>query len=493
MDEWFKWEREATPHTTFWFFEGIMRNMRIHFGMTYPASYEIYRGRILLWCNRLGGLKKVGHRLIDHFLSMRSVAEIEHKMEMETERLTRAINEVEDAQLKSLSDSQLTALYHRFQHEFTDWGGASAATSEPIAYAGEEIVESILEKQGIAGKEKQRIRSLVTSTTRISFTLRQRRELLEIAANYGIRRGNFKRKVKETRISSAIQKHAERYFWMHNGYLATYFLDSEFFRKELLQLLIEKSPEVHLKELDERRREFLKMKRRAIKELRLTSRESKIIGLIDFFGYQQDYRKEFILQAVGTLNSLLKEIGRRSNIPLLEMKYSIPSEIDAIVRGKLERKTLRSRMGNCLLAWREGAKECEVFVGGRAISEERKLGLESEVSESLLEIRGISANPGKAQGVAFVTMTSTEANRELKEGEILVTSMTSPDFVQAMKRCAAIVTNEGGITSHAAVISREFGIPCVVATKLATKLIKTGDFVEVDGNHGFVRISKRMN
>ena len=69
--------------------------------------------------------------------------------------------------------------------------------------------------------------------------------------------------------------------------------------------------------------------------------------------------------------------------------------------------------------------------------------------------------------------------------------MTTPDFVTAMKRAAAIVTNEGGILCHAAVVSREFGIPCVVGTKIATKAIRTGDFIEVDGNKGIIRILKR--
>ena len=68
--------------------------------------------------------------------------------------------------------------------------------------------------------------------------------------------------------------------------------------------------------------------------------------------------------------------------------------------------------------------------------------------------------------------------------------MTSPDFIAGIKKAAAIVTNEGGILCHAAIVSREFGIPCIVGTKTATRLIKTGDLIEVDGNHGFVRIIK---
>jgi pyruvate,water dikinase len=66
--------------------------------------------------------------------------------------------------------------------------------------------------------------------------------------------------------------------------------------------------------------------------------------------------------------------------------------------------------------------------------------------------------------------------------------MTVPDLVSAMKRAAAIVTDEGGVTCHAAIISRELKKPCIIGTKVATKVFKDGDLVEVDANKGIVRI-----
>ena len=89
-----------------------------------------------------------------------------------------------------------------------------------------------------------------------------------------------------------------------------------------------------------------------------------------------------------------------------------------------------------------------------------------------------------------VALVPTESHL-LEEGEILVTSMTSPDYVPAMHRASAIVTNEGGLLSHAAIMSREFGKPCIVGTKVATKVLKTGDLVEVDAEKGVVRILER--
>ena len=69
--------------------------------------------------------------------------------------------------------------------------------------------------------------------------------------------------------------------------------------------------------------------------------------------------------------------------------------------------------------------------------------------------------------------------------------MTRPEFVPLMKKAGGIITNEGGITSHAAIISRELGIPCIIGTKIATKVLHDGDLVEVDADNGVVRILER--
>ena len=102
-------------------------------------------------------------------------------------------------------------------------------------------------------------------------------------------------------------------------------------------------------------------------------------------------------------------------------------------------------------------------------------------------ISGQSASPGRAKGRVRVALGAPESYG-LKEGEILVCPMTSPDYVPAMKRSAAIVTDEGGLLSHAAIMSREFGKPCIVGTKIATRVLKDGEMVEVDADKGVVQV-----
>ena len=81
--------------------------------------------------------------------------------------------------------------------------------------------------------------------------------------------------------------------------------------------------------------------------------------------------------------------------------------------------------------------------------------------------------------------------REMNKGDVLVSGSTGPEMIRACHKAGAIITEEGGICSHAAIVSRELKIPCIIGTKIATKLLKDGDEVEVDANKGVVKILKK--
>ncbi len=102
-------------------------------------------------------------------------------------------------------------------------------------------------------------------------------------------------------------------------------------------------------------------------------------------------------------------------------------------------------------------------------------------------LKGIGASKGHVQGVVRV-IESSQQFESFKDGEILVAAETSPTFVPLMRASAAILTGKGGITSHAAIVSRELGKPCIIAIKDVTRILKTGDRVDVDADKGIVRI-----
>ncbi len=107
------------------------------------------------------------------------------------------------------------------------------------------------------------------------------------------------------------------------------------------------------------------------------------------------------------------------------------------------------------------------------------------VEEGRVLVKGLGASPGVATGKVKIVLSLDDLDK-VEPGDILVTTMTTPDMVPAMKRAAAIVTDEGGMTCHAAIVSRELGVPAVVGTKEATKVLKDGMVVTVDGEKGVV-------
>ena len=105
-----------------------------------------------------------------------------------------------------------------------------------------------------------------------------------------------------------------------------------------------------------------------------------------------------------------------------------------------------------------------------------------------MQLKGIAGSPGQVQGTARVIRSLNEVNK-FNPGDILVTEATNPSWTPIIHAASAVVTDLGGALSHAAIVCREYGIPAVVGTRKATKMIKNGDKIVVDGNEGVVKSS----
>ncbi|MCL7417261.1 MAG: phosphoenolpyruvate synthase [Halalkalicoccus sp.] len=123
--------------------------------------------------------------------------------------------------------------------------------------------------------------------------------------------------------------------------------------------------------------------------------------------------------------------------------------------------------------------------GGSMEYEER----ESDENDGEELVHGLGSSPGRASGAARI-VTKLDQLDKVEEGDIIVTQMTTPDMVPAMKRASGIVTDEGGMTSHAAIVSRELGVPAVVGTSNGTKVIEDGQQITIDGERGSVEAGR---
>jgi pyruvate, water dikinase len=153
----------------------------------------------------------------------------------------------------------------------------------------------------------------------------------------------------------------------------------------------------------------------------------------------------------------------------IELAYSSPQDTEWAFDGDGKAWILQSRPITTIAARAEPA--APEPAAGRA--------------EETVLARGLGAAPGHASGAVRLLRSLDDAGK-LAAGEVLVTHMTSPDWVPLMRRAAAIITDSGGMTCHAAIVSRELGIPCIVGTGEATKHLRDGELVTVDAAHGIV-------
>jgi len=391
------------------------------------------------------------------------------KLNSLTRELVKGKNKLLKTNFNKLSDQEFIEINNGFQKTYLDWW-AWAQVAEPAA-AGLEI---FLRKDLDLTSEEFNI---LTASTKKSYTIEEEEDIFSLALDYK----------KNRKISPAnLKKHVDKYYWINNGYDHTYYLNSEYFEQKIKGVaakLSEKKIKTSL--LNNRKRIILANinKNNLEKKLKIANKTFKIVEIIDWLGDFQDKRKALSLEANYYLDEIVRELARRGRLPYDLARYLIPTEYPDALKGKFSLAVLKERQGFMEIIYTE--KGVKLYSGVSAKKDELKL--LGKVSDIFLnEIEGMRAMGGKIIGRANVILKKADLNK-MKEREILVTTMTSPDFIAAMKKAAAIVTDEGGITCHAAIISRELGIPCVIGTKIATRVIKDGDILEVNANHGLVK------
>lgn len=192
--------------------------------------------------------------------------------------------------------------------------------------------------------------------------------------------------------------------------------------------------------------------------------------------YFRTARLEWFNEGCFFCRPLLTEIAKRLKLRFDEVIYLLPEEV---ITGLKEKKTpanIHQRQEKYALVTEN--YQTKLYVGEEAEAFRIK-------SKKTRTVTGIVACKGKAHGPACIVKDRSQLHK-VKKGDILITPLTTPDFTTAMKKAAGIVTDLGSITSHAAIVSRELGKPCIVGTGHATSSFKEGDLIEIDTTTGVV-------
>jgi phosphohistidine swiveling domain-containing protein len=386
-------------------------------------------------------------------------------------RFAKKESKFDQKKLQRLSNIELARTLNDFSLLYQN-----ALSTLYIPVALDKVLSQII-KDYIANKFSDRVMEIFNALTPIfkeNDSVKYHRALEKIALQY--------RKLSKAELQDRLEKLARKYkylgikFGYGKPYTAKVFYGQlkEISRHNLKQEIAGRQKK-RLKE----RKDYLE----ATKELRPNQRMRGIIEALRETIFVRTYRLERLSEGETNFLVLLEEIGRRISVPgkiLINARFY---EIVSALLGKtrINAKTLNSRQRPFgMISY---GRKVEYFFGKDYNKFYKKIKL---IKYCLSEVRGQIAYPGIVRGKVRLIWEDKDIS-QLRKGEILVTRMTTPDYIFAIQKSAAIVTDIGGVTSHASVISRELGKPCVIGTINATRALKTGDLVEVDADKGIVK------
>ncbi len=305
---------------------------------------------------------------------------------------------------------------------------------------------------------------------------------------------NFEEASKNKKFMGLLKEHTFRFQWMHNGFNRAVQLDEKYFFNSASDLISGKNiDEITLekKRLEEKPVKIIGLIEEAIKQHKLSKSQQEFFELIRFFSILQDARKVCLQRLGHCIGLVLTRAEKDFGVPLEELyKYRITEIVDLFQKQKrLTQNVLTERYSAAYVSYLKGDEPKTEFVVGKEsefVWNYFKQQREELTSKSVIEGMVASRGEGKRKIRGRVRILYDPSKDYFEQGEILVTGMTRPEFVPLMKKALAIITNEGGITTHAAIVSRELKTPCIVGTKIATEVLRTGDMVEINLDNGTI-------
>ncbi len=247
---------------------------------------------------------------------------------------------------------------------------------------------------------------------------------------------------------------------------------------ETLKKMIEDDPVGKLESLKNRLK-----KEEDVQKALFAKYDTPVLKILPAFVYLKDVYKESINKLIVYSDDLFNEIAKRTDRSLRFIKNLAPDETIDLLKGKkLDEALIKERTRHSIVLCDN--RKFTVLSGNDADKFEEKYITKLYAGKNEFKGRGVSKGFGK--GKVKIVLTVDDFGK-VEKGDILTVMNTSPEFVPIMKKASAIIAEDGSLSSHVSVISREFGIPCVVGLDVITKILKDGEMVEVDADKGIVR------
>ncbi|MDD4902067.1 MAG: PEP-utilizing enzyme [Patescibacteria group bacterium] len=457
---------------------GILRDVAKHYPWPWPPNICLFKeGKSMIWINQSSTLRETGlkyfrryflnqnnyraqwkkfERWIKEYEALAPELENKFKSDLSKEDLLRSLNRLADL------NNRFWLIVH--VPEIANWGGEYLLKKE-LAKIDPTRADEYLE--------------ILSAPVKYSFFQDEELALLKLAP--------IKNK-KE--LAAALKDHSKNWHWILNSYGGNRILSPEYFSIKLKGLLRREKAENIIREIKKKIEHNRKRKADLIKKLKLDKKIILIAAELSESIWWQDFRKGYIWRQNHLWDLALRAVEKNTSWKFGELQWCYFEELVKVVRGKIDKKEILKRRK--YYGWYSENGKIYDFTDKATFQKFWQEYAEEKIVFSR-EIRGLLVSRGKGgivRGIARIITDPFKEQNKFKPGEILVASMTSPEYIIVMRKAAAVITDYGGMTCHAAIVSRELGVPCLVNTRNATKLIKTGDLVEVDADKGII---KRLN
>lgn len=339
----------------------------------------------------------------------------------------------------------------------------------------------------------------LTSTSKELTILREQRNLLQIAASIQERpelaqlvKTGTSKAIEEKlppELGKAVSQHQLEFAWINTDDVYGHPWTIGEFLERIKYLVTTQDCKARLQNIIDREKERTGAYRDLLRELDPDPEFRRLLEAARTNSHLRTHRAEVYVRSMYEASALLTEVGRRLGLSYNDIVYFSHTELIGALEGSFKITPADVADRRDATAYIMINRKVGTFFGEDAWAIPADEGEDREKEAAGL-IQGMTANGGKVTGHVKVVHDISELDK-VCAGDVIVASMTIPEFVPAMERASAFVTDEGGITCHAAIISREMGVPCVIGTGNATKLLRDDDIVEVNASRGFVKLLQR--
>lgn len=403
-------------------------------------------------------------------------SEVEREIKARCEVIREFAGKIEREKIKTATNSEIREIIKEFcikTKELRSWGWIPNFAN----FHEENIVDTTLKdlekNKNIPELSVQSIFALLTTSTE-ELEQNKANEELEKIREYLKAGGEIESKAKE---------YLGKYSYLTYHYKGPAMNMDDFM--EIIEQKIKKESN-EKKETSSERSQRIKKEQNEIKNIyHIDEATWKVIEEIKRMTYLKAYRKEAMIYSNYKMDCVLEEVAKRIKKDKNHVRCMLVDEIIAELNGKqaVTNEELEERKKEMITIAKEG--KVEILRDEEKKAEIRRYLLKKEAYNEV--IRGQCAYPGIARGIVKI-IEKREDMKKFNEGDILISRSTNPDLILAMEKAAAIVTDIGGISCHAAIVSRELQKPCIIGTKNITKIVHDGMVIEVNANNGTIKI-----